>query len=358
MKKIQNNDIEKISIRVNKEQGEPVRKWLLDNGYLDINLQISREKDFLYFPISTDNHDIENLLQHEFPDKSINSFIHKFTSIQRSSGDYRDHLDNFPRLLLPLLPSSFDIIGNILILKIREELTEWADMIADALLNAHTHISSIYQDTGVDGTYRIRKIHYLAGKQDTVTIHKEYGMRFKIDIASVYFTPRLANERYRISQLTGRNEKVLDMFAGVGPFSISIAKEREDSTIYAIDQNPEAYKLMKENITLNKIHNITPIHGDSKIVVQDLSKETTFDRIIMNLPHNSLEFIDHAINSMDSGSIHIYDIVDREMIPSHIEFIRKRVTSGNKVIKQLETKEIKGYSPVEGFFVHDLMVKK
>ncbi len=356
MNQFQVKKIENMSIRIHKSQGETIRKWLLENGYLAIDLIISRDGNFLYFPISSDGNLIKLKLQQELSSLNFELLSHEFDTIQRTSGDYRDHLVDFPEHLFPLLPSSFDIIGNILIIKIQKEIFQWKELVASALLKAHNQIHSVFQDAGVEGTYRIRNLIHLAGKPDTITIHKEYGMRFKVDVARVYFSPRLANERNRIAQMVKNKENILDMFAGVGPFSIAIEKQMNNSTIYAIDQNPDAYKLMKENITLNKIERVEPFLGDSRIIVRELAEETTFDRIIMNLPHNSLDFLELALNSMVSGTIHIYDIANREEIPIHSESIQNTVESKHMNIKNLETIEIKAYSPADAFFVHDLIV--
>jgi tRNA (guanine37-N1)-methyltransferase len=80
-------------------------------------------------------------------------------------------------------------------------------------------------------------------------------------VTKVYFSPRLSQERLRIAQKVRGGEVVIDMFAGVGPFSIQIAKKFNNVKVYAIDTNPVAIQFLKQNIALNKIENIFPLEA-------------------------------------------------------------------------------------------------
>ena len=120
------------------------------------------------------------------------------------------------------------------------------------------------------------------------TIHKEYGIRFKLNPSTVYFSPRLATERSRIVDEVKENEIIIDFFAGIGSFPISIAHVK-NALIYSVDINPEAFKYVNENIKLNKlVGEVIPIEGDIREVIKDLPLA---DRILMNLPGTAKDFL-------------------------------------------------------------------
>ncbi|HEX7467722.1 MAG TPA: 50S ribosomal protein L11 methyltransferase, partial [Methanobacterium sp.] len=161
-----------------------------------------------------------------------------------------------------------------------------------------------------------------------------------LDVKKVYFSPRLATERKRISDLVKNNEIVIDMFAGIGPFSISIARNHEVK-LYAIDINPAAYKYLKENIIINKLEGtIIPLLGDVIEVLNNLNIEA--DRIIMNLPGTAQNFLDIAIKSLKAGGvIHYYEFASEYQVPV------KRIieTAYPRKVEVLNVRKVKSKSP-------------
>jgi len=131
-----------------------------------------------------------------------------------------------------------------------------------------------------------------------VTVYREHGALLYVDVKNVYFSPRLATERRRSRRASqGRRKVVLDMFSGVGPFAIQIAL-RKSALVHAIELNPIAYECLKKNIELNKLRGkVIPHLGNAREVVErGLSHK--FDRVIMNLPEKSLDFIDVALKAL------------------------------------------------------------
>ena len=163
---------------------------------------------------------------------------------------------------------------------------------------------------------------------------------FSLDVKKVYFSPRLATERRRISEQVEDNEIIVDMFAGIGPFPISIAREHKVK-IYAIDINPDAYKYIKKNIELNKLEgNIIPLLGDVGEVLQGLNIKA--DRIIMNLPGTAWNYLDTAIKSLKHGGvIHYYEFASEYQIP--IERIIE--TAYPRKVDILNSRKVKSKSP-------------
>ncbi|MDE1842731.1 MAG: class I SAM-dependent methyltransferase family protein [Thaumarchaeota archaeon] len=202
---------------------------------------------------------------------------------------------------------AFDQIGNIIILRVPDSLLPKRKTIGEVLLDkVKTAKSVYYQSSPVEGDYRIRRLELLAGEDNTITEYKEHGCRFKVDVEKTFFSPRLATERQRIADLIKDGETVINMFGGVGMFSIVAAKKKK-CHVYNIDINPDAVRLCSENISLNKLKGtVQSIEGDAAKVVEDRLQDTG-DRVLMLLPERSDEFLDHAIMSAKKNSvIHYY----------------------------------------------------
>lgn len=202
---------------------------------------------------------------------------------------------------------AFDQIGNIIILRIPDSLLSKRKIIGKVLLEkVKTAKSVFYQSSPVEGDYRIRRLELLAGDDNTVTEYKEHGCRFKVDVEKTFFSPRLSTERLRIANLIQDGETVINMFGGIGMFSIVAAKKKR-CHVYNIDINPYAAKLCSENILLNKLKGtVESIEGNTtEIIEKKLSG--IGDRILMLLPERSDEFLDSAIRaSKEKGVLHYY----------------------------------------------------
>ena len=206
------------------------------------------------------------------------------------------------------LYSAFDQIGDIIVVRIPDLLLSKKKIIGEALLESvHNTRSVFYQSSDVSGDFRTRNLEVIAGEDNTETEYKEHGCRFKIDVEKVFFSPRLSTERKRIAELVQDGEVLINMFGGVGMFSIVAAKTK-NCTVYNIDLNPYAAKLCEENIKLNRKMKgkIISINGDATQVIKE-QLQNTGDRTLMLLPERSDEFLDSAILATKSGGIiHYY----------------------------------------------------
>ena len=205
------------------------------------------------------------------------------------------------------LISAFDQIGNIIIIRIPDSLISKKKLIGETLLEQVKSAKSIfYQSSSVDGEFRTRDLEILAGDDKTETEYKESGCRFFVDVRNVFFSPRLSSERTRIAEFVNNDEVIVNMFGGVGIFSIIAAKMKR-CTVFNIDINPLAAKLCKKNIAINKlVGNVISIEGDASQVINS-QLENKSDRTLMLLPEKSDEFLDSAILSTKSGGIiHYY----------------------------------------------------
>lgn len=211
---------------------------------------------------------------------------------------------------IKMLYNSFDIIGNIAILRLPKALEGRGEVIAEAVMRINKHVRTVLCQAGpVSGEYRLRELKWLLGEKKTETIHREHGCLFKVDLAKCYFSPRLLYERMRIARQVKPGEVIVNMFAGVGCFSIVIAKHSRARKIYSIDINPDAVRYMRANITLNKVEDIIEaIEGDSKEVIMSKLRGIA-DRVLMPLPEKAYEYLDYALMALKpaGGIIHYYD---------------------------------------------------
>ena len=203
--------------------------------------------------------------------------------------------------------SSFDQIGEIIVLRIPDSLKSKKKIIGETLLDkVKTTRSVFYQSSPVEGEFRTRNLEILAGEDNTETEYKESGCRFLVDVEKAFFSPRLSTERERISRLVSDGEVMINMFGGVGMFSILAAKMK-NCTVYNIDINPDASLLCEKNIKLNKLKgNVISLNGDATKIIEN-NLQNLADRVLMLLPEKSDEFLDVAALAVkNNGIIHYY----------------------------------------------------
>ncbi len=246
---------------------------------------------------------------------------------------------------LKLMPRAFDVIGDIAIIEVPPELENKKREIGKVLLS-FKHIKVVAAKAGVfEGQYRTRKLEIIAGENRKETLHKEFGCKYLLNVEEVYFSERLGNERLRIAEQVKENEKILCMFAGVGPYPILIAKrmkeKKKNVEIYAIELNPVAYKYLVENVRINKV-NVKCILGDVKIETPKLKMK--FDRIIMPLPKDAGNFLETALNAInDRGIIHYYGFSSDKKI--FAEEVKNKCKEYGYKTEILNTVECGAYAP-------------
>jgi len=331
--------MESISLVVPKKKAEPVRRKLIEKGVLRRDLQIRSDAKNVYLPVT-------QRIDLGYPIEKMD-----FKEMELQVSDYRLLVD-VPEELRPLLPSSFDTVGSIAIVKMEDEVAPYAAKIGKAIMATQISIKTVCMDSGVIDQFRTRNVKVVAGEKTTETVHKEYGLTFKVDVARAFFTPRLATERQAVAKQVKPGEVVIDMFAGIGPFSIMIAKTGSPRVVYAIDMNPDAIELMKENIALNKATSVSPILGDAREVAPRLEKA---DRIVMNLPHDGRGFIGEAIRALKPGGvIHFYEITEEDEVQKSLDEIADAARREGRLMKELARRRIKSYSPTMTFYGFDL----
>ncbi len=238
--------------------------------------------------------------------------------------------DTLPAQSLGKVYSAFDLVGDIAIIKIAPDNQEAADVIANQILQTHKGVRTVLSPTSaVRGEHRVRTLKLLAGENKTEATHREAGCNFVVDVEKCYFSPRLSGERLRVAGQVAPQEVVVNMFAGVGCFSIIIAKKAGSVKVYSVDINPTAYQYMAENIKQNRVASrVTPILGDSKTVIENQLLNVA-DRVLMLLPEKSLEYLTTALAALkkDGGIIHYYDFTHAYRDEDPTQFTRQKVAA-------------------------------
>lgn len=271
-------------VRVRPQAGEETRERLADANLVSEEFDITVSDGWLYVPVVDPDAVPDELEVVEFDAE-------------------RRRTPTTPQDVLGFEPS-YERLGDIVI--VDEDDAEHALEIAEAIMESNVRAKTVVNRASkIHGEFRVRDWEVLAGN-GTETVHREYGYEFALDLAEVYFSPRLATERHRVVQLVEAGEQALDMFAGVGPFAIPMADH--GATVVGTDVNPAAIEYLRENAERNNVADcITAIQGDVRDTADEY--EGWADRLVMNLPHSANEFLDAAVQiAGDECVLHYYDI--------------------------------------------------
>ncbi len=312
--------MESLCIRVPKGAGERTRQKLIGLGVINKNLRIRAEGDDLLIPV-----------------------IKPVEGYDMEKGDFEVMIkEKSPQEELGFFPA-YEVIGDIAII---DQYESDVERIAEALIRGKKIKTVVQAASAVGGEYRTREYTFLGGERRTETLYRENGCRYLLDVSKVYFTPRLATERMRVAGQVKDGDKVVDMFAGVGPFSIMIAKKFPSSHVIAIDKNPVAIKYLKENVRLNRVANVEIREGDVREEIRGISDA---DHVIMNLPHSSLEFLGQAFSAVKKGGVvHLYAIAHEDDIFDGLwRRIEEAARQFNREVVALERRIVRPYAPYQ-----------
>jgi tRNA (guanine37-N1)-methyltransferase len=325
-------------VRVPREAGETTRQALADLGVLDDAHDITVEDDRLYIPVSdpTAVPAEYDVVVHDAPERDRQTL---------------------PADILGWEPT-YERLGDIVVLDEDdpERAREAARAIAESSLPVKTVVN---RASPIEGELRVRRWDVLYG-EETETVHREYGCEFALDIARVYFSPRLATERHRVVEQVEPGEQFFDMFAGVGPFVIPAAKRGAECV--GVDLNGVAVEYLRENAERNGVADrVTAIAGDVRDVVSASSRTEASDgvrgvddydgwadRLVMNLPHSAGEFLDTAVAlAGEDCTLHYYDIQHEDDPFGPGERAIRAAAGSDYEVAVLDRREVRSYAPHE-----------
>lgn len=267
------------------EAGDAIQK-LLEEGLLDKRRKIVRRNDMVEIPVLKEIEGMR-IVEQSSPEHYL------------KMPELPDILDGaIPEPLRDLLPRGWFILGDTIIVRIHPALSEHKQTIGNALLRLYPRCRCVLADHGVMGQFREPCREVIAGTPGE-TIHMENGVLFKLDPTKIMFSQGNVKERMRMASL-GKDEVVVDMFAGIGYFSLPMAVHSRPSRITAIEINPVAHRYLVENIRLNRVEDIVePVLGDCAV----LTPEGEADRVIMGMVGITERYLRKGIDALRPGGI-------------------------------------------------------
>ncbi|MCX9011936.1 MAG: class I SAM-dependent methyltransferase family protein [Candidatus Methanoperedens sp.] len=316
------------AVRVGIEEAETVRQKLLSGGVLDKSRKLLRANGFVEIPV-VDSFEAGGfvLVEQAHPE---------FYSHKRTLSDCLDIPDSERKLL----PSGWNVLGDIIIVSLRGELENYKKEIGEAFLSLYPGCKTVLLDRGISGKMRQPAREIIAG-EGTETVHKENGCLFKLDAMRLMFSQGNLAEKRRMGKL-GKGETVVDMFAGIGYFSIPMAVHSKPRKIFAIEINPVAFGYLKENIELNGVEEIIePVQGDCALV----TPPGIADRVIMGYL-DAHEYLEHGIRALLPGGIlHYHEAVPEALERRPVERVIEAAGRLGRKAEVTGVRRIKKYSP-------------
>lgn len=325
------------AVKVPRSMAEHVRRRLLIAGLIHPDVKVCQNGQFILIPVI------------KKPDMSLlNDNIDNANNTDNTTiieSDFEPgHHNNRPSLEDELgFSPAYDVIGDIALIDMDDQD---AGKIASALILCKKNIKVVLGTAGpVSGEFRTRDLVILAGEHRTHTIYTEFGCRYKLDLSLVYFSHRLGTERKRVADTVKSQQKIVDLFAGVGPFSILIAKSVPGTSVVAVDKNPKAVQFLKENIKLNRLDNVVVVEDDARQAAYKLRH--CADHVIMNLPHSSREFLNSGMMVVKNGGfVHFYDITpEDDLYRTSWEIIQDTAISIGRKVECVEKRIVRSYAP-------------
>ncbi len=245
-----------------------------------------------------------------------------------------------------ILPQGFQRIGHIVILNLRPGISGMARDIAGTVLESYPYVKTVCLNQGISGELRKPAIRYLAGEKRTETTHREGGCTFRFDVTRVMLSKGNLSERARLPGLVRPGETIVDMFAGIGYFSIPIARHARPGRVHAIEKNPVAFSYLRQNIALNSVQGtVAPMLGDCR----DVLMGSVADRVVMGYLPKTHHYLPAAFRMLKhrGGTIHYHDTFhESELWDRPLDMLKNQAFRAGYVLKTVGHKSVvKEYSP-------------
>jgi tRNA wybutosine-synthesizing protein 2 len=241
-----------------------------------------------------------------------------------------------------LLPRGWYILGDVIVVKVHPALEGFKRSIGEALLAMYPRCRTVVRDFGIAGPLREPVREIIAG-EGSETLHCENGVLFRLDALKIMFSQGNLRERMRMS-LLGEGERVVDMFAGIGYFSIPMAVHSRPLKVVAIELNPLAHKYLVDNTRINKVEEIVqPVLGDCSI-------ETPYraaDRVLMGMVQVTDRYLQKGIEALRAGGIlHYHQTIPSWLYPqAAIDEVVAAARSLGRRAEIVRCAKVKKFSP-------------
>ena len=258
--------------------------------------------------------------------------------------------------MINILPDKWEKIGDILVVKLSASLEEYKNVIGEKYAQFLSCKTVLQDKGGIVGTFRVPDVEVIFGDEKTVTVHRENGIRFKLDPSKVMFSSGNMDERIRMANISKDDEVVVDLFAGIGYFCIPLAVYRSPRKVFACEVNPVAFGFLCDNVVLNDVSSfVEPLLGDNRKVAPD----NVADRVIMGFLRDNYSFLGVGLSCLRnrSGFIHFHDLCPNELLPGHpLDKIRAGVEKFGLKVELQNFVNVKSYAPGVSHVVYDLWI--
>jgi len=258
--------------------------------------------------------------------------------------------------IIEKIPEKWEKIGDVGIIKLSDELLKYKDLIGKVYAESLDCKTILNDICGISGELRKPNVEVIYGSNETETIHKENGVRYKLDPQKIMFSSGNMDERIRMATISNKDETIVDLFAGIGYFTLPIAVHSKPKKIFACEKNKIAFDYISQNIVLNNVNSIVePLFGDNR----DTAPENIADRVIMGYFGGADDFLSTAIKSLKDGEgiIHFHEKYSEKLVPEKpMKSIQLVADDLNKKVELLRYKHVKSYAPGISHYVFDISV--
>ncbi len=326
-----------LGVKVPRALAEEFRVSIARQGIVDKTLAILDEGDSVLIPV------------HREPGADLMGRYHA-SIVERDFPSRRTRVDpidqvraraDVPEELKLLLPEKWEQLGDVVTLRLPKELVRYGRELGEAYAAALKAKTVLRDVAGIAGSYRTPVVETLFG-DDPVAVHTENGILYKLDASKVMFSSGNVDERMRMATVECDGETVVDMFAGIGYFSLPLAVYQRPKRVISCELNEVSYGYLLENIALNKVEGkVEPILGDNRALPGD----GFADRVVMGYVKTTHEFLHTAFRLLRSGGVlHYHETCPNDLLPGRPVQRLRDAARGNRV-EVLRFKEVKSYSP-------------
>lgn len=263
---------------------------------------------------------------------------------------------DLPSESLQRLPDKWEKIGSVVTIRLPEELQEHQQKIGKAYAEVLGCVSTLNDLGGISGVYREPQVEVIFGSSETETIHSENGIRYKLDPQKIMFSSGNLKERQRMATVSTTDETVVDLFAGIGYFTLPLAVYCTPKRIFACEINPVAYRYLCANVLLNHVSGIVePLLGDNRCV----APKDCADRVILGYLHDPDRFVPVALSCLRNqvGILHYHARVPFEEVPTQpLACLEQAAMRCRRSVELLHTEVVKSYAPGIDHVVLDVRI--
>ncbi len=299
------------AVKVKKTEAQKTLNRLKAEGRYDSSREIMKEGDFVWIPVKG-----------------------------RLPGSVEKQLkakERTPSLGSAYGIHSFDIVGDISIVFIPDKQRAFKQAIGRHIMKLHPHIKAVYMEVAAaSGDFRLQELELIAGR-GSETVHKENGLKFKLDVTKVFFSPRQLTERMKLTEFVDDGDEVCVFFSGIAPIPIYLSRFSKPKKIVGIELNPDSHRYATENVRLNRAWNVELINGDVRKVVPRLAEGRRFDLVVLPLPKGALPFLETAGQALKKGGRAIvYVASSPDSLESKLDIFRGQGFEVETVRKELQ----------------------